>query len=89
MPLRQVLYLRVRASDRLEERLVDGSPVLVPLPGVDVRYSVEAVFWDGWWELLYWGRELEPAKALAQRVAARYDVPIRRCDDPHPRISGY
>ena len=77
-PRRRVRFLRVGASERFEEVTMDGEPVLVDLPGADVRHFVEAVYRDGWWELLYWGTDPGAAWALARRVSAAYQVPVRR-----------
>jgi len=77
-PLRRVSFLRVGASDAIEERVVDGRLVLVTLPGVDVRHLVEVVYWDRWWELLYWGTDRGAAWALARRASAIYGVPVPR-----------
>jgi hypothetical protein len=81
-PHHQVCDLRVGASERFEERVVDGELVLIDLPGVDVRYYVEAVYQDGWWDLLYWGTDSDAAWALAQRVSGSYQVPVLRARAP-------
>jgi hypothetical protein len=57
---------------------VNGELVLIDLPGADVRHFVEAVYRDGWRELLYWGTDPGAAWALARRVSAAYHVPVRR-----------
>lgn len=88
---RHAAYLQLKPydADRAMEIKAATSPVLIPLLGTVRFYAVEVVWNDDTWDRLYFGEDLDRAKALIQSTAARHDLKIHKLTPKFSGIEGY